>query len=45
MSIEVSHITKKFTITEPFSKLAVHKEEDKEVEDQQEMIMTMEDQV
>ena len=45
LGIAFSHISKKFTITEPFSKLAVQKEEEKEVEEEQEMIMTMEDQV
>jgi hypothetical protein len=45
LGISFSHIAKKFTITEPFSKVAVQKEEEKEVEEEQEMIMTMEDQV
>ena len=45
LGIAFSHITKKFSIIEPFSKQAVQKEEEKEVEEEQEMIMTMEDQV
>ena len=45
LGIAFSAITRKFTINEPFSQEEVRKEEEKEEVDEQEMIMTVEDQI
>lgn len=45
LGLSFSHITRKFTITEPYSEEQVKKEEEKEVIQEEEMILTLEDQI